>query len=191
MRRIIGSAHLTYEQLYTILVQVEAILNSRPLTSLTDYPDDLDPLTPSHFLIGRKLTSLPQRYLEDTPPNRLKIYARIQQLLQQFWRRWHKDYLAELQSRTKWKASSSSLDPGQMVFVKEDNIPPLNWSLGRVTAVHSGPDGTARVATVKTANGQVKRPVVKLCPLPGLCSVLKSDSRLFKGAGMFRSESSK
>ena len=54
-----GEAWLTYEELTTTLAQVEACLNSRPLTPLPEPSDALETLTPGHFLIGKPLTALP------------------------------------------------------------------------------------------------------------------------------------
>ncbi|CAI6375757.1 unnamed protein product [Macrosiphum euphorbiae] len=59
-----------------------------------------------------------------------------------------------------------TIQPGTMVLIKENNLPPLKWLLGRVTNVHPGPDGVIRVATVHTNLGSKKRAVRLLCPLP-------------------------
>nr|CAI5859571.1 unnamed protein product [Callosobruchus analis] len=88
------------------------------------------------------------------------------QLKQHIWSRWNKEYVTELQQRCKWKSTQGELKEGDMVIIKEDNLPPLKWKLGRVTSLHSGSDGVNRVATVKTQNGFVKRAFAKLCPLP-------------------------
>jgi hypothetical protein len=56
LRRVLGNAHLTYEEMYTLLTGIEACLNSRPLCPLTDDPNDVDVLTPGQFLIGAPLT---------------------------------------------------------------------------------------------------------------------------------------
>ena len=69
LRRIIGEALLTYEELTTLLVQIEAILNSRPLSALSDDPSDLAALTPGHFLVGSALTAVPEPSLQDIPIN--------------------------------------------------------------------------------------------------------------------------
>lgn len=87
MKRVIADSPLTYEELYTVLVQIEAILNSRPLSPLSNDPNDLIPLTPAHFLIGDSLTALPHVEFEDINCNRLNRYERLQQMVQQFWRR--------------------------------------------------------------------------------------------------------
>jgi len=53
-----------------------------------------------------------------------------------------------------------------MVIVKEDNLLPLQWKLGRVIEVSKGSDDKIRSVTVKTAHGEYKRPIVKICLLP-------------------------
>lgn len=78
--RILGNAHLVFEDLYTILVQIEAILNSRSLTPpLTDL-HDLTPLTPGHLLVGRSLTALPTPSFVNDDPSRFTRYERLEQL---------------------------------------------------------------------------------------------------------------
>ncbi|CAK1588736.1 unnamed protein product [Parnassius mnemosyne] len=166
LRRILGNCNLTYEELNTVLVQIEGVLNSRPLTPLSTDPDDLLPLTPGHFLIGRPINSLPSQNYEEVPSSRLSRYQRIQQLRQHFWRRWSKEYLSELQQRSKWRSNADTLGTGDLVVLKEDNLPPLKWRLGRITAFHPGADGINRVADIRTATGIVRRPFCKICPLP-------------------------
>lgn len=60
LKRIVGDSKLTYEEMATVLTQIEAFLNSRPLCPLTENPDDLDVLTPGHFLIGESLLAVPE-----------------------------------------------------------------------------------------------------------------------------------
>ncbi|KAG5867581.1 hypothetical protein JTB14_033261 [Gonioctena quinquepunctata] len=91
----------------------------------------------------------------------------IQKIQQDIWKRWHREYLHTLQQRGKWlKPQSTSPEVGSLVVIKDDNSPPCRWMLTRVVELHSGRDGTVRVATVKTSSGILKRPLVKLCPLP-------------------------
>lgn len=164
---MLGNCHLIYEELYTILTQIEAILNSRPLTPLSSHPEDLTPLTPGHFLIGRPMTALPTKdYQNSKTETHLTRYQRIEQLRQHFWARWSKEYISELQIRTKWQTPSKPLEINSLVLIKEDNMPPLKWKLGRVVALFPGLDGIARVAEIRTANGIVKRSFSKICPLP-------------------------
>lgn len=164
--RTIKGETLTFECMSTVLTQVEAVLNSRPLTPLSSNPNDFLALTPSHFLIGDVMHALPQRNVLEKPLNRLDQYHQLQSLYQNFWSRWSNEYLSLLQQRTKWKQSCDNLQPGNMVLLKEENLAPLQWRLGRVLEVHPGPDQKTRVVSVQTNVGIVKRSVQKLCVLP-------------------------
>ncbi|XP_076391767.1 uncharacterized protein LOC143265171 [Megachile rotundata] len=166
VKRVIGDQRLTFEELYTLLTQVESCLNSRPLSPMSSDPTDFGPLTPGHFLIGTAPTSLPDRNLEDVKTNRLNRFQLLQQMFQHFWRRWQAECIHEMQQRYKWRSITKQIIIGALVIIKEENTPPLHWSLGRVVEVHPGQDGIIRVATVRTAAGIIKRPVTKLCLLP-------------------------
>ncbi|XP_062538496.1 uncharacterized protein LOC134206789 [Armigeres subalbatus] len=102
--KVIGDNLATIEDFNTLLVQVKACLNSRPITEMSDDPNDFEPLTPGHFLIGTSLRKLPDPDLLHLPTNRLTQLQVIQQRVQAFWRRCRTEYLSLLQSRTKrWK----------------------------------------------------------------------------------------
>lgn len=166
LKRVLANASLTFEHFGTVLTQIEAILNSRPLTPLSSDPNDLDVLTPSHFLIGKSMTSLPDPRVIDLPLNRLSRFQFLQSLQQHFWSRWAKEYISELQKRVKWKTAQEELKAGTMVLIRDDKLPPLRWNLGRIIEVHPGKDGVVRVATIKTKCGVIKRAFAKICPLP-------------------------
>ena len=166
LRRVVGPSVLTYEELYTLLTQIEACLNSRPLSVLSDDPGDPSALTPGHFLIGTPLTSLPEPSLQDVPQNHLSRWQRLQQMLQHIWHRWSLDYINGLQQRNKWKVQRENLKPGQVVLVKDNNLPPLSWKLGVIKNVFVGNDGLVRVVEVKTKSGMFKRAVNRLVVLP-------------------------
>ncbi|XP_062557635.1 uncharacterized protein LOC134222503 [Armigeres subalbatus] len=101
--RVVGEDAMSPEDFQTLLAQVEACLNSRPITPLSDDPNDLEPLTPGHFLIGSSLQDLPEPDWKAIPTNRLDLFQRLQQKLHQFWERWRREYLCQLQGRTKRK----------------------------------------------------------------------------------------
>jgi len=161
-----SSNNFTFESFYTIVSQIENILNSRPLTPLSTDPNDFCALTPSHFLIGRASVNLPYSDLETTPTNRLSHFEQLERVKQHFWRRWSSEYITQLQQRHKWKTNHSNLSIGDLVLIHDNDLPPFKWRLGRISAVHPGTDGVVRVASVKTATGVIKRAVVKLAPLP-------------------------
>lgn len=164
-RRVAGSSLLTYEEMNTILIQIEAILNSRPLSPLTNDPDDLDVLTPAHFLLGQSLTVIPEPNLEHLQVSRLSRWQHLSQMIQSFWTRWSKEYLQRHHSIYKWNQSADQLSEGTLVFVIDERYPPAKWALGRIMQLHPGKDNLARVATVKTSTNIFKRPIAKLCPL--------------------------
>lgn len=166
LKRVLSLAYLTYEEMNTLLVQIEAILNSRPITPLSSDPSDLIPLTPSHFLIGRMMTLLPSPQVQDCSLHILPRYQRIQQLKAHFWNRYYKEYISELQTRVKWHKSNGELRHGEMVLIKDDRLPPNRWMIGRVTNLYPGTDGVARVADVRTSTGTIRRAFNRLCPLP-------------------------
>lgn len=166
IQRAVGNSHLTYEEISTLFAQVESILNSRPLCELSSSPQDLLPLTPGTFIIGRALTALPAPDYKNCKEGQLKRYQRLEMIRQHFWKRWSKEYVSELQQRTKWRTNREKLSIGDMVLLSEENAPPLVWKLGRVQRLISGPDGVSRVADVLTTKGCVRRSLVRLCKLP-------------------------
>ncbi|XP_011879731.1 PREDICTED: uncharacterized protein LOC105568562 [Vollenhovia emeryi] len=167
MSRIIGKAHLTFEEMSTVLCEVEAILNSRPLTQLSSDSNDLAYLSPGHFLIGAPLNSIPCHNVQDINENRLTRWQRVEQIRQHFWQRWSNEYLHSLQERTKWRLNKGmQLKPNQLVLIRQQGLAPLQWLLGRVQEVHTGSDGVTRAATVRTAKGSLTRLLSKLAILP-------------------------
>lgn len=167
LRRVMGRRILSTNQFYTILTQIEGCLNSRPLTPLTDDPNDLEALTPGHFLIGRSIMTHPlSDQVDNCNDNRLTLWGQEQKISQTFWRRWKDDYLLTLQKRYKWYKVRENIKPGDLVIVFDENRPPTVWPLGRVEQVHPGKDGFVRNVTVKTAAGIKLRPIQKLCVLP-------------------------
>ena len=166
LRRMLGSRVATYEELYTLLTEIEACLNSRPLCALSDDPFNPTYLSPGHFLIGEPLTQLPAHDYTNVSCNRLSRWQTYQQQLQQFWQRWSADYLQDLQQRQRWQRTVPNLQPGDLVLLREDNTTPLQWPTAVITNVHPGRDGIVRVVTLRTPKGIFKRPISKICPLP-------------------------
>ncbi|XP_076660965.1 uncharacterized protein LOC143364560 [Halictus rubicundus] len=166
LTRVAGTDLFTFEDLNTLIIEIESILNSRPLTPISTDPNDLLAITPGHFLIGDSLTSLRERDFTDTPTNRLSSWQHIQQIKQHFWNRWHREYLNELTRRSKWTKGSHAIKEGTIVLLKEDNVPPMQWVLGRVVKVYPGSDGIVRTVSVKTATSVLDRSVKRLAPLP-------------------------
>ncbi|XP_055589946.1 uncharacterized protein LOC129742127 [Uranotaenia lowii] len=164
--RQLGKSLLSYEDLSTVLSQIEAAMNSRPIVPMSDDPNELSAITPAHFLIGSSMYSLPDRNLCDVVPNRLNHYHRLQQLYQQFWHHWRKEYLQEMQKDFKFREPNRNLVPGQLVILKDEFQHPVRWPLAKISKVFPGKDGLVRVIDIKTAKGNFKRDITKICPLP-------------------------
>ncbi|KAK2577870.1 hypothetical protein KPH14_008171 [Odynerus spinipes] len=166
LRRTVAETALTHEELFTLLTQIEAILNSRPLEPLTNDPEDIAALTPGHFLIGCPLVAVPEPSLLDLSTSGHSRWKLIQQRVQGFWSRWSSQYLQRQQSISKWHHPSNTIEVGSLVLLTDERTPPTRWPLARVVALHPGKDGLTRVVTVKTATTSLVRPVTKLAPLP-------------------------
>ena len=162
----LGSSSLNYEDLTTILAQIEGCMNSRPLTALNDDPHDLRPLTPAQLAINRSLQSLPDPDLRSVPVNRMDRYQRIQEKVQSFWYRWRTEYLNELNQQMKNSPIKVDIPIGSIVVLKDELLPPVQWPLARVMRLHPGKDDTTRVVTLRTASGVLQRPTSKICILP-------------------------
>lgn len=166
LKRTTKDALLTFEEMATLLTQIEAILNSRPLTPITDDINDLNFLTPSHFLIGTNITAIPEPNYEHLKETYLSRWQNIQKRIQGFWKIWSANYITSLQERSKWQTEQRNLQLGDLVLIKDDGLPPSRWAMGRVLSLKPGHDGLVRVVKLKTQTGELDRPVVKLVKLP-------------------------
>nr|XP_029711525.1 uncharacterized protein LOC115256725 [Aedes albopictus] len=177
LKRITGTANMNFEEYTTVLARIEALLNSRPITALSEDPSDMSPLTPGHFLVGRPLTDIAEPDLTDRKETTLSRWQRQSQMVQHFWARWSNDYITTLQNRNKWH-KPFPVKPGQLVIIREDNQPPINWKMGRIEQVFPGLDGLVRVADVRSGCKLVRRPIAKLCLLPVDDNVVQPDDDL-------------
>lgn len=151
----------------TTVAQIEACLNSRPLTPLSNDPTDLEALTPGHFLIGGPIQAIPEPDLSSLSSNRLSRWQQMQRILQIFWNRWQQEYLPTLQRLQKWPGQHPNLAVGDMVLVQEDNQPPTKWPIARVVKTIAGDDKCVRVADVLMGDNKIyRRTIRKMCPLP-------------------------
>ncbi|XP_045509320.1 uncharacterized protein LOC123704888 [Colias croceus] len=170
LARIVGNATLTFEEMTTTLAQIEACLNSRPISQLTSDPQDPCPLTPGHFLVGEPLVLVPDDNYEKANVTNLKRWHLTQRMTQTFWRRWTEEYLTQLQQRYKWRCRIPEPNVGDLVLIKEDGLPPARWLYGVIVEKHPGHDGVTRVCSLKCKEGIPGSPVgtltVPLARLP-------------------------
>lgn len=170
-------SQLDDEGLRTLFCEAMAIVNSRPLTisNLHD-PFAPEPITPNHLLTMKSKVVLPPPGEFQTPDLYCRRrWRRIQYLANEFWTRWRKEYVQILQTRTKWSSTRRNIQIGDVVIVKDDNLPRNQWHLGRVIDTYASEDGLVRSVRLAIGdsnldkkgkrNGQLstlERPVHKL-----------------------------
>ncbi|XP_036347613.1 uncharacterized protein LOC118756991 [Rhagoletis pomonella] len=164
--RTAANSLLNFDELRTLICHIAAIINSRPLFSLSEHPGDLDVLTPAHLIGTAPLALFDEPNVTSLNFNRLDQWQRVSYYQQIFWARWREEYLTLLQQRSKWRHQKPGLSINDIVLVKDENLPPLKWPLARVVKLLSGTDGVCRVAELKTATGIIRRATRKLRPLP-------------------------
>nr|XP_054775363.1 uncharacterized protein LOC129283739 [Lytechinus pictus] len=144
------------DSLRTLLCEAAAIVNSRPLAvEFLNEPNHPEPLTPNHLLTQKTKVILP-------PPGRFlredvylkKRWRRVQHLCNEFWIRWKKEFLNQLQSRKKWTHTRRNMKVGDVVIIKDDQLPRNLWPLGRIVESYESEDN--RVRKVKVAVGDRK-----------------------------------
>ena len=176
LKKVLGRASVNLTTLQTIIVEIEAILNDRPLTHVSSDVTDEEPLTPAHLLYGRRITALPHIRVEQDdivdPDYNQNGNAEIQRkskrlalLLQHFWTRWRQEYLTSLREFHKTTGNKKpTVKVGDVVLVHDEG-PRINWKLAVVEELLPGRDGHVRAVNIRTQGGTTNRPIAKLYPL--------------------------
>ncbi|XP_014356362.2 uncharacterized protein LOC106709163 [Papilio machaon] len=165
LRKTIGDSALIFEELSTVLTQIEACLNSRPLSVLSSDPNDPLPLTPGHFLVGEPLISISDQDQDQSEVVGIDRWRMVQKMVSIFWKRWSREYLSNISQRYKWYHKGKEPELGEVVLIKNDNVPPAKWQLGTIVEKYTGKDNITRVVSIRTINGTKKRPMSKVCVL--------------------------
>lgn len=147
------------ESLRTFMVEAEAIVNCRPLTVDTiNTALTPQPLTPNHLLTMKSKVIMP-------PPGDFqrpdlysrKRWRRVQYLANEFWTRWRQDYLQSLQPRQKWVRARRNMQVGDIVIVKDDNLPRNLWKLALVEGVFVDTDGLVQKVKLRVSNSTLDK----------------------------------
>ena len=149
--------------LRTTLAEVEAVLNSRPITYNSSDVNDYTALTPNHFLHGGATPIVPVGDIRQCELDSRRRWRQCQALSDHIWQRWKKEYLPALTVRNKWKKDQRNLQVDDLVILVDDGLPRGQWSLGRVVELHPSEDGRVRAVKVKTSQGTYVRPASKIC----------------------------
>lgn len=189
LKKLIGRAHLSLDELTTALAEIEAVINSRPLSYISG-EDIEEPITPSHLIVGHRILNLPDNLdsVCDLNDSEFAIdgsqvnsqVKHLNQVLNHFWKRWRTEYLNNLRevhahiSKRHPADTKPQISVGDIVIVKDDHQPRGLWKLGIVQELMEGQDGQTRAAVVKVASRDqqhtiLKRPVQLLYPLETHC----------------------
>ena len=152
LRKVLGEARLSFEEFSTVLIQVEACLNSHPITPIPEASDTFEVLTCGHFLIGRPITALSDNS-DHHVVEPLRRWQLCQKLVRHLWTRWSREYLSILSRFSKWHALARDYQVGDIVCLRQKPMAPTRWPLARIMKVYLGQDGGVRVVTVRTSKG--------------------------------------
>ncbi|XP_064619472.1 uncharacterized protein LOC135482921 [Lineus longissimus] len=149
--------------LRTALCEVEAVLNSRPLTHNSAYPSDLTALTPNHFLLGRASSCLAPGTFQDREIDSRRRWRQCQVVTDSVHKRWLQEYLPKLTVRGKWrKDNHCAIAEGDLVLIVDEELPRGHWQLARVVETFPGDEWRTRAVRIKTSRNTLVRPVSKI-----------------------------
>lgn len=164
---VVGSQSVPEEVLRTVLIEVEGILNSKPLGYVSSDVADIDPVTPNMLLMGRRDASLPQVIYTPEPLSKRR-WRHSQTIVDHFWSYYIRHYLPSLQTRQKWQRETQDLTENMVVMIMDPQLPRAHWPVGRVVKLIPSADGHIRSAQIKVSDRLYIRPVAKLVRLPAL-----------------------
>lgn len=153
------------ERLHNLFLEVESIINSRPLTYLSLESAEQEALTPNHFLLGSSSGSKPPGEFNDNDKYLRKSWRYTQLLADKFWKRWIAEVLPIMTKRTKWFEKVKPIEIGDVVIIVDSNLPRHCWPKGVIISTTIAKDGQVRSAIVKTRSGTYHRPAAKLAVL--------------------------
>ena len=171
LRKILFRARVTYDEMATVLTEVENILNNRPLTCTFNEMSEEEMLTPNHLLYGRRLVGVNENTDHVTTDINVR-HEYLETLITHFWNRWYKEYLSELREKHVYgckKDLDDVIQIGDVVLIKDDKQPRSKWRIGVVSELFISKDKQIRTAMCKVnSNGKtkhLKRCINLLCPL--------------------------
>ncbi|UYV78691.1 hypothetical protein LAZ67_16002414 [Cordylochernes scorpioides] len=159
--RILGQTSLGYEELSTVMCDVERLMNTCPLTYLIEESEDLVPLTPSLFLHEVREVGVPDLDLIDNQTFSHK-YQYIKRVREDLREQFRIEYFGFLRQETRRLKTTIPFKVGDMILIGQESLKRLHWPLARIIQLYPGKDGLVRVAKVKTSSGDKIRPIQKL-----------------------------
>ena len=162
---VLKDADINDKELQTTFIGVESLKNSRPLTTLSDDPNDEPVLTSNHFLIGQMGGDFIPESVDSTEFNPRKCWRRVQELTRHVWGCWMKEYLPHIGSRQKWFFPTENLKIGEVVMVIDPCAARREWKVGSIERTYPGSDQLVRVVDVRVGDNVLKRSVSRISPL--------------------------
>ncbi|XP_043479022.1 uncharacterized protein LOC122509221 [Leptopilina heterotoma] len=163
LRKVLGKACLSYENLMTSLCDAESIINSRPLTYVSENSDDLIPLSPMLFLQEIKQSGTPDLDMLYAEKLNKKLTYR-KKIFDDLRTRFRQEYLSQLLLKNG-KKENRNVKINDIVLIGNDFQKRLDWPLARIVDFIKGRDGQIRTCILKTKSGIIKRPIQRLYPL--------------------------
>ena len=161
LQKVIGNQVLSPFELYTYLLEVANLVNSRPIGRVPNDPDDGTYISPNDILLGRSTSEVPQGPFRETKNPRHRVEF-VQKLVDSFWRKWSRDVFPSLVLRKKWHTKRRDVKVNDVVTYVDENAVRGKWTIGRIIKTFPGQDGKTRNVKIKTLCGQYVRPVTKI-----------------------------
>ncbi len=170
MKKVLGKKTVSFDEYLTLLIEIEGIVNDRPMSVVKDDVDDPVPVTPSMLVAGHRLRHFPDAVAKRNKPEPKKSTPEMRwrkrlALRAQFAEAFRKDYMMGLQQTRKWHDPADSIKVGEIVLIDNHEKNKAHWPMARVIEVIKGRDGLVRNVVLKTANGHLRRPIQRLVPL--------------------------
>lgn len=162
LNSVLQQQTLDDEGLQTVMCEVEAIINSRPITHSSDDANNVEALTPNHLLLMRTRPNIPPGVFDKDDQHARRRWRQIQYIANLFWTRWTREYLPFLQERQKCLTPQRNFAPGDIVLIMDESAPRNSWSMGRVIKTLPDSSGTVRRVSVQTKTNILDRPINKL-----------------------------
>lgn len=163
LKRVLGRACLNYEEMITVLADCESIINSRPLTYMSEQ-ESIKPISPAMFLKDIHEYIVPD--IDAVEGNSFKRRLKYRQALQKSLRnRFRSEYLGLLIQRPNVRRSQQTVSVGDIVLVGADNKKRMHWPLGRIIELIHGKDGKVRLVKLQTSHSEILRPIQRIYPL--------------------------
>ena len=162
MRALLKEQVISDEGLHTMMCEVGALMNARPITKVSDDPRDLHALTPNHLLLTQSNQPLPPGVFSKAKIYSKRRWRQVQYLVDIFWKRWIREYIPSLQRRQKWLQPKRNVTVGDIVLLVDSSVPRNTWLMGKVVKVVADKKGLVRRFQVRTKSNILERPIDKL-----------------------------